>query len=170
MGMDIIPLAYHHRLDISSDENFSSDIAEKFSGNVTLFMEDDELKLHELFKVEKADHKINISIIKGGDSDIPQLLYRVDLVEDALNHYSMEIYPHHVDMYLMDAPFRWGGFENCIRFKEEFDLLKEYRSYIKDLCDTMGCDVCLFIPDQGCTEYLWEETQKGMDYDIVKIL
>lgn len=29
----------------------------------------------------------------------------------------------------------------------------------------MGCTKCLYIPDQGYTEFLWDESQKGLDYD-----
>lgn len=166
MGIDIVPLAYKHKLDISTPEAFAKDISERFVADVFMEKEDKDYNSVEILRLhnEKAKHEILIRIPQRCDED--KILY--DVCIDKGNDISFQVYPYHVDLYLTDSPFRWGGFEDSIWYKDEPTYLKtltEYRNYIKNLCTILGCTKCIYIPDQGCTEHIWYEAQKGIDYD-----
>lgn len=168
MGIDIVPLAYKHKLDISSPEAFAKDISERFSANVVMEEENKNNDYHriEMFQIRNANATQDISIRMSHPSDEDKMLYEVSF---GMEHKgSFEVYPYHVDMYLTESPFRWHGFEECIWYKDEpvyRNTLIEYREYIKNLSNLMGCTKCLYIPDQGYTGYIWGEAQKGVDYD-----
>ena len=166
MGIDIVPLAYKHKLDISSPEAFAKDISERFSANVIVGKDDKDYKTVEMFRLCHEDAKHDILVRMEQISDDYKMLF--DVCIDEGNDTSFQVYPSHVDMYLTESPFRWSGFEKCIWNKDVpdyFDVLIKYRNYIKNLCNILGCTKCLYIPDQGYTEFLWNESQKGLDYD-----
>lgn len=63
MGAYIVPLAYNHNLDITSDKKFAEDISKRFSANLTMFTdEDNEFERNEILFIEREDAIRNISI------------------------------------------------------------------------------------------------------------
>lgn len=50
MGIDIVPLAYKHKLDISSPKAFAKDISKRFSANIIMKKEDEDYNIIEMFK------------------------------------------------------------------------------------------------------------------------
>lgn len=166
MGIDIVPLAYKHKLDISSPKAFAKDISKRFSANIIMKKEDDDYNTIEMFRLHHENAQHDISIIMKVITDEYKELYEVYF--DDKQYASFNVYPCHVDLYLTESPFRWHGFEDSIWNKDTPDYLEiliEYRNYIKKFCNILGCTKCLYIPDQGYTEFLWDESQKGLDYD-----
>lgn len=48
MGIDIVPLAYKHKLDISSPKAFAKDISKRFSANIIMKKEDEDYNIIEI--------------------------------------------------------------------------------------------------------------------------
>ena len=48
MGIDIVPLAYKHKLDISSPDAFAKDISKRFSANIILKKRDEDYNTIEM--------------------------------------------------------------------------------------------------------------------------
>lgn len=166
MGIDIVPLAYKHKLDISSPDAFAKDISKRFSANIIMKKRDEDYNTIEMFRLHHENAKHDISIIMEVITGEYKRLYEVCI--DAKQNTSFDVYPYHVDMYLTESPFRWLGLERCIwknNTPDYLEILMKYRNYIKKICNTLGCIKCLYIPDQGYTEFLWDESQKGLDYD-----
>ena len=118
MGIDIVPLAYKHKLDISSPKAFAKDISKRFSANIIMKKEDEDYNIIEMFRLHHENAQHDISIIMKVITDEYKRLYEVSI--DNKQDTSFDVYPYHVDLYL---------------------------------------------PDQGYTEFLWDESQKGLDYD-----
>lgn len=166
MGIDIVLLAYKHKLDISSPKAFAKDISKRFSANIIMKKEDEDYNIIEMFRSHHENAQHDISIIMKVITDEYKRLYEVSI--DNKQDTSFDVYPCHVDLYLTESPFRWHGFETCIWNKDTPDYLEiliKYRNYIKKISNILGCTKCLYIPDQGYTEFLWDESQKGLDYD-----
>ena len=51
MGIDIVPLAYKHKLDISSPDAFAKDISKRFSANIILKKRDEDYNTIEMFRL-----------------------------------------------------------------------------------------------------------------------
>lgn len=167
MGIDIVPLAYRHKLNISSPEAFAEDISKRFSANVVMEEEDKNYRRTEIFRLNRDNAKRKISIRMNHPSEDYQFLYEVCSKDDSI---SFQVFPYHIDMYMMDSPFRWRGFESSIWSHDEPSYLEELMEYcrsIKKLCDACGCTKCLYIPDQGCTEYIWDKASSGVDYEAL---
>lgn len=164
-GIDIVPLAYRHKLNISSPEAFAEDISKRFAANVVMEEEDKNYHRTEILRLNRDNANQEISIRTNHPSEDYRFLYEVCSKDDSI---SFQVFPCHIDMYMMDSPFRWRGFEYCIWSNDEASCLEElmeYRKSIKKLCDVCGCTKCLYIPDQGCTEYIWDKASSGVDYE-----
>ena len=132
MGIDIVPLAYKHKLDISSPDAFAKDISKRFSANIILKKRDEDYNTIEMFRLHHENAKHDISIIMEVITGKYKRLYEVCI--DAKKNTSFDVYPYHVDMYLTESPFRWLGLERCIWEKNTPDcleILMKYRNYIK---------------------------------------
>ena len=167
MGIDIVPLAYKHKLDLSSDEAFANDISKRFSANIDMEYVDEEFHHTDILKIQHEHPKCDISITKKEPTEYDLFLYDVRILNE--NAESFEVYTHHIDMYMLHSPFRWGGFESSIwkgnLYTEILEELTEYRKYIKRYCDIVGCTKCLYVPDQSYPELIWSEAQEGLSYD-----
>lgn len=54
MGAYIVPLAYNHNLDITSDKKFAEDISKRFSANLTMPTdESNDSERHEILFIKK---------------------------------------------------------------------------------------------------------------------
>lgn len=81
MGVYIVPLAYNHNLDITSDKKFAEDISKRFSANLTMLTDEgNDLERHEIFFIEREDAIRNISITKCSPSKVNAKLYIVNLL------------------------------------------------------------------------------------------
>ena len=132
MGIDIVPLAYKHKLDISSPKAFAKDISKRFSANIIMKKEDEDYNIIEMFRLHHENAQHDISIIMKVITDEYKRLYEVSI--DNKQDTSFDVYPYHVDLYLTESPFRWHGFETCIWNKDTPDYLEiliKYRNYIK---------------------------------------
>lgn len=132
MGIDIVPLAYKHKLDISSPKAFAKDISKRFSANIIMKKEDEDYNIIEMFRLHHENAQHDISIIMKVITDEFKRLYEVSI--DNKQDTSFDVYPYHVDLYLTESPFRWHGFETCIWNKDTPDYLEiliKYRNYIK---------------------------------------
>lgn len=109
MGIDIVPLAYKHKLDISSPDAFAKDISKRFSANIIMKKRDEDYNTIEMFRLHHENAKHDISIIMEVITGEYKRLYEVCI--DAKQNTSFDVYPYHVDMYLTESPFRWLGLE-----------------------------------------------------------
>lgn len=166
MGAYIIPLAYNHNLDITSDKKFAEDISKRFSANLTMLTDEgNDREKHEILFIKKEDAIRNISITKCSPSKTNAKLYIVNLL-DCNNVF--EVFPHHVDLYLMKTNVtRWCDIERAVRNKENLDLLHKFRLSMKIICNTLGCDICIYFSDEDGTEQLWEESLKNSDFNSI---
>lgn len=166
MGAYIVSLAYNHNLDITSDKKFAEDISKRFSANLTMFTdEDNEFERHEILFIEREDAIRNISITKCSPSNVNANLYIVKLLD---NNNTFEVYSHHVDLYLMKTNItHWCDIERAVRNKKNLELLHKFRLSMKKICNTLGCDICIYFSDEDDTEQLWEESRKKCDFNSI---
>ena len=122
MGIDIVPLAYKHKLDISSPKAFAKDISKRFSANIIMKKEDEDYNIIEMFRLHHENAQHDISIIMKVITDEYKRLYEVSI--DNKQDTSFDVYHYHVDLYLTESPFRWHGFETCIWNKDTPDYLE----------------------------------------------
>ena len=59
---------------------------------------------------------------------------------------------------------RWCDIQRVVRNKENLDLLHKFRLSMKIICNTLGCDICIYFSDENGTEQLWEESLKNSDF------
>lgn len=104
MGIDIVPLAYKHKLDISSPKAFAKDISKRFSANIIMKKEDEDYNIIEMFRLHHENAQHDISIIMKVITDEYKRLYEVSI--DNKQDTSFDVYPYHVDLYLTESPFR----------------------------------------------------------------
>lgn len=62
MGIDIVPLAYKHKLNISSPEAFAEDISKRFSANILMKEEDEDYYRTEILQLNRDNAQQEISI------------------------------------------------------------------------------------------------------------
>ena len=91
MGIDIVPLAYKHKLDISSPEAFAKDISERFSANVIMGKDDKDYNTVEMLRLGHEDAKHDILIRMEQISDDYKMLF--DVCIDEGNDTSFQVYP-----------------------------------------------------------------------------
>ena len=114
---------------------------------------------------KKEDAIRNISITKCSPSKVNAKLYIVNLLD---NNNVFEVFPHHVDLYLMKTNVtRWCYIERAVRNKENMDLLHKFRLSMKIICNTLGCDICIYFSDEDDTEQLWEESLKNSEFNSI---
>lgn len=77
MGIDIVPLAYKHKLDVSSPKAFANDISKRFSANIIMKKEDEDCNAIEMFRLhhENAQHDITIPFLML--LSFPQFFYEI---------------------------------------------------------------------------------------------
>lgn len=79
MGIDIVPLAYKHKLDISSPKAFAKDISKRFSANIIMKKEDEDYNIIEMFRLHHENAQHDISIIMKVITDEYKRLYEVSI-------------------------------------------------------------------------------------------
>lgn len=102
MGIDIVLLAYKHKLDISSPKAFAKDISKRFSANIIMKKEDEDYNIIEMFRLHHENAQHDISIIMKVITDEYKRLYEVSI--DNKQDTSFDVYPIMLICILQNHP------------------------------------------------------------------
>ena len=79
------------------------------------------------------------------------------------------VYRFAIDLTMVETPFRWYQFEHSIWCNDSditsANLLAEYRTRMRDICQSAGCTSCLYMPSEGGTELVWDRAQGGATFE-----